>query len=165
MDKKELTRKIKMKGLELGFSKVGMTNADDFIEYEQKFAAARTTTTANELPRSRDCGVSIPLILATRSVFYKEAQQSCGELNPKRLKLNGRYCHAEETDDCHCRDLCDGIHFRRNGIGSCHAILSIRECRCSIHRLFRCNRPTVFCTFPAHRRTAFSGERKKNRAQ
>ena len=40
----------------------------------------------NELPRSRDCGVSIPLILATRSVFYKEAQQSCGELNPKRLK-------------------------------------------------------------------------------
>jgi len=41
---------------------------------------------ANELPRSRDCGVSIPLILATRSVFYKEAQQSCGELNPKRLK-------------------------------------------------------------------------------
>ena len=36
MDKKELTRKIKMKGLELGFSKVGMTNADDFIEYEQE---------------------------------------------------------------------------------------------------------------------------------
>ena len=41
----------------------------------------------NELPRSRDCGVSIPLILATRSVFYKEAQQSCGELNPKRLNI------------------------------------------------------------------------------
>jgi len=36
MDKKELTRKIKMKGLELGFSKVGMTNADDFTEYEQE---------------------------------------------------------------------------------------------------------------------------------
>lgn len=36
MDKKELTRKIKMKGLELGFSKVGATNADDFTEYEQE---------------------------------------------------------------------------------------------------------------------------------
>ena len=49
---------------------------------------ARLMGDDNELPRSRDCGVSIPLILATRSVFYKEAQQSCGELNPKRLKIN-----------------------------------------------------------------------------
>lgn len=33
MDKKELTYAIKMKGLELGFSKVGITNADDFTDY------------------------------------------------------------------------------------------------------------------------------------
>lgn len=36
MDKKDLTKKIKMKGLELGFSKVGITNADDFTEYEEE---------------------------------------------------------------------------------------------------------------------------------
>jgi len=35
MDKKELTKQIKMKALELGFSKVGITTANDFIEYEQ----------------------------------------------------------------------------------------------------------------------------------
>lgn len=33
MDKKELTYAIKMKGLELGFSKVSITNADDFTDY------------------------------------------------------------------------------------------------------------------------------------
>lgn len=33
MDKKELTYAIKMKALELGFSKVGITNADDFTDY------------------------------------------------------------------------------------------------------------------------------------
>jgi len=36
MDKKELTKQIKMKALELGFSKVGITTADDFIEHEQE---------------------------------------------------------------------------------------------------------------------------------
>ena len=36
MDKQELTKKIKMKALELGFSKVGTTNANDFVEYEQE---------------------------------------------------------------------------------------------------------------------------------
>ena len=36
MDKKELTKKIKMKALELGFSKVGVTTADDFTEHEQE---------------------------------------------------------------------------------------------------------------------------------
>ena len=33
MNKQELTYAIKMKGLELGFSKVGITNADDFSDY------------------------------------------------------------------------------------------------------------------------------------
>lgn len=33
MDKQELTYAIKMKGLELGFSKVGITNAEDFSDY------------------------------------------------------------------------------------------------------------------------------------
>lgn len=33
MDKLELTYTIKMKGLELGFAKVGITNADDFSDY------------------------------------------------------------------------------------------------------------------------------------
>jgi len=60
------------------------------IELEPKWkvghgASGGRADILNELPRSRDCGVSIPLILATRSVFYKEAQQSCGELNPKRF--------------------------------------------------------------------------------
>ena len=58
-----------------------------------------TNEADNELPRSRDCGVSIPLILATRSVFYKEAQQSCGELNPKRLKQDdvAKYLNLSRT--------------------------------------------------------------------
>ena len=30
----EIAKKIKRKGLELGFSKVGITTADDFTEYE-----------------------------------------------------------------------------------------------------------------------------------
>ena len=34
MDKKRLTKEIKRKGLELGFSKVGITTADDFTEFE-----------------------------------------------------------------------------------------------------------------------------------
>lgn len=33
MNKRDLTDTIKMKGLELGFSKVGITNADDFSDY------------------------------------------------------------------------------------------------------------------------------------
>lgn len=36
MNKAELTKKIKMKGLELGFSKVGITDADYFTEYEEE---------------------------------------------------------------------------------------------------------------------------------
>lgn len=35
-NKKELSTAIKMKGLELGFVKVGITNADDFSEYEKE---------------------------------------------------------------------------------------------------------------------------------
>lgn len=34
INKSEMTRSIKMKGFELGFSKVGVTTADDFTEYE-----------------------------------------------------------------------------------------------------------------------------------
>lgn len=34
MEQRALTKKIKMKGLELGFAKVGITTADDFTEYE-----------------------------------------------------------------------------------------------------------------------------------
>ncbi|MDO5690069.1 MAG: 4Fe-4S double cluster binding domain-containing protein [Tissierellia bacterium] len=36
MKKSKLTRDIKRKGLELGFSKVGITTADDFTEYERE---------------------------------------------------------------------------------------------------------------------------------
>lgn len=36
MDRRELTKKIKMKALELGFSKVGITTADDFVDYERE---------------------------------------------------------------------------------------------------------------------------------
>ena len=36
MDKKKLTKKIKMRALELGFSKVGITTADEFAEHEQE---------------------------------------------------------------------------------------------------------------------------------
>ena len=36
MDKKQLTKKIKMEALNLGFSKIGITTADDFGEYEQE---------------------------------------------------------------------------------------------------------------------------------
>lgn len=36
MDKHELTRMIKRKALELGFSKVGVTTAEDFLDYEKE---------------------------------------------------------------------------------------------------------------------------------
>lgn len=36
MNKKDLTNKIKMKALELGFDKVGITSADDFTEYDDE---------------------------------------------------------------------------------------------------------------------------------
>jgi len=36
MDKKELTKKIKMKALELGFDKVGITTVDEFAEHERE---------------------------------------------------------------------------------------------------------------------------------
>lgn len=45
MDKKELTKKIKMKALELGFSKIGITTADNFIEYEQELYSRPDYTT------------------------------------------------------------------------------------------------------------------------
>ena len=35
-DIKDMTKRIKMKGYELGFAKVGITTADDFDEYEQE---------------------------------------------------------------------------------------------------------------------------------
>ncbi|MGM9531381.1 epoxyqueuosine reductase [Intestinibacter sp.] len=41
MDKKELTKKIKMKALELGFSKVGITTADPFLDYEKELLSRR----------------------------------------------------------------------------------------------------------------------------
>ncbi len=39
--KTELTKKIKMKALELGFAKVGITNADDFTEYAETLEMGR----------------------------------------------------------------------------------------------------------------------------
>jgi len=36
MEKSKLSREIKLKGLELGFSKVGVTTADDFTEFESE---------------------------------------------------------------------------------------------------------------------------------
>lgn len=38
LSKKDLSYAIKMKGLELGFSKVGITNADDFSDYLNEIA-------------------------------------------------------------------------------------------------------------------------------
>jgi len=39
MNKKELNKKIKMKGLELGFSKIGITTADDFTDYKEEICS------------------------------------------------------------------------------------------------------------------------------
>ncbi len=51
MDTKKLTDKIKMKALELGFSSVGITTADDFTDYEAEIRSREDYKLWSEGPR------------------------------------------------------------------------------------------------------------------
>ena len=58
MEKNKSAKEIKRKGLELGFSKVGITTANDFTEYEEEIRSRPDYDEGAEKGAFRNCKCS-----------------------------------------------------------------------------------------------------------